>query len=70
MIRDFNEKPYGSDPGDLSTVVQERDPEMSPQEAVIEEEAELSVIPGSLDGEVEIVNGVVHPLFGEMPKFK
>lgn len=84
-FRDFDQKGFGEDPDDVETVVLQPmeqqakhgylapAPELipeSPQEAVLFEESEISAIPGSLNEEVEIINGVVHPLFGEMPKFK
>ena len=77
LLRDFDVVRYGDDPADLDTVVMPvygpepmPTPEIAPEEAELIEEEEFSVIPGSLDCDVQIVDGVVHPLFGPMPKFK
>lgn len=62
-IRDFDERRYGDEAGD-ETTVEMHDEEiqtMSPNEAVLIPEETLSVIPGSLQGEVRILDGIVHP---------
>ena len=74
VLRDFDEKPYGTEAGDVTTVVlpeygPEPEPtptlpapeELSPQEAVLIPEETLSDIPGSLNRSVLIVNGSVVP---------
>ena len=73
VLRDFDEKKYGDDPDDMTTVVMpmcgplvrslptEEMPACEPPEAEIEEEVELSAIPGSLNGSIVIVDGSVVP---------
>ncbi len=77
ILRDFDEIPYGAWDDDLDTVVLPvygpelpPEPEIVPEEAELIEEEEFSTIPGTLAGDFEIIDGVVHPLFGVMPKFK
>ena len=77
VLRDFDEMKYGEDPDDLTTVVipvcgplvrslptevvEKGDETPAAEEAELEEEPTISVIQGSLDGPVDIVDGGVVP---------